>query len=155
VHGASQKYHHDILGCNDRLDAIQAAFLRVKLKYYDEWNGKRRRIAAVYDDALRDFVKVPVIREDCETVYHQYTIRTPRRDELRQFVQDRGIGTSVHYPVPIHLQRAFEYLGHRQGDFPEAEKAAKEVLSLPIHPHLSDEEVEYVVGTVREFFTGG
>ena len=153
VHGAVRKYQHDFLGYNDRLDAIQAAFLRIKLKYLDEWNEKRRQIAHAYDNGLRDVVRTPNIRSHNESIYHQYTIRTSRRDELRKHLTEKGIGTAINYPIPLHLQKTFEYLGHKQGDFPEAEKAAKEVLSLPIHHTLTDEETGYVVTTINEFLS--
>ncbi len=152
VHGASKKYHHDFLGHNDRLDALQAAFLRIKLRHLDAWNGKRREIARKYDEALSDVVVTPHIDADNETVYHQYTIRTERRDDLKVFLSDKGIGTAVHYPMPLHLQPAFKYLGYREGDFPVAEKAAREVLSLPIQQDLTDDEVDYVIENIRDFF---
>jgi dTDP-4-amino-4,6-dideoxygalactose transaminase len=152
VHGASKKYHHDFLGHNDRLDAMQAAFLRIKLKYYDGWNMKRREIASRYDEALKDLVTIPKIEEGNETIYHQYTIRTDRRDELREFLREKGVGTAIHYPAPLHLQPAFKYLGYKEGDFPEAEKASREVLSLPIHQDLTNEEITYVINTIRTFF---
>lgn len=152
VHGAAKKYHHDFLGYNDRLDAIQAAFLQVKLKYLDEWNEKRRQIAKKYNEDLRDIVQIPYIKPGNETIYHQYTIRTPKRDELRQYLSENGIGTAIHYPIPLHLQKAFAYLGYKEDDFPEAEKASQEVLSLPIHHILTDEEVDYVITTIRQFF---
>lgn len=153
VHGASKKYHHDVLGYNDRLDAIQAALLRIKLKYLDEWNKKRQQTAHRYDEELKNSVKIPYITPGNETVYHQYTIRTSRRDELKQYLMEKTIGTAIHYPIPLHLQKAFDYLGYKEGDFPESEKAAKEVLSLPIHSDLTSEEVDYVVFTINEFFT--
>ena len=152
VHGASKKYYHDVLGYNDRIDAIQAAFLRIKLKYLDEWNKKRQQTARRYDEELKDSVEVPYITPGNETVYHQYTIRTSGRDELRYYLTEKDIGTAIHYPIPLHLQKAFDYLGYKEGGFPESEKAAKEVLSLPIHPDLTEEEIEYVIITIREFF---
>ncbi|MBE0481670.1 MAG: DegT/DnrJ/EryC1/StrS family aminotransferase [Dehalococcoidia bacterium] len=152
VHGALKKYHHDILGYNDRLDEVQAAFLRIKLRRLEAWNERRREIAARYDAGLKDLVTVPLVREHNETVYHQYTIRTSKRDALEQFLEAKGVGTAVHYPVPLHLQPAFRYLGYCEGDFPEAEKAAREVLCLPIHQDLTDEEVDYVISCVRDFF---
>jgi dTDP-4-amino-4,6-dideoxygalactose transaminase len=152
VHGASKKYHHDFLGHNDRLDAMQAAFLRIKLKYYDDWNKRRREIGRKYDEGLNDVVVTPKINEGSETVYHQYTIRTDKRDELKGFLTEKGIGTAIHYPTPLHLQPAFNYLGYKEGDFPEAEKAAREVLSLPIQQDLTDDEITYVINTIRTFF---
>jgi dTDP-4-amino-4,6-dideoxygalactose transaminase len=152
VHGASKKYHHDFLGHNDRLDAMQAAFLRIKLKYYDDWNGKRRKIAEKYDEGLKDVVVIPKINEDNEVIYHQYTVRTNRRDQLKEFLKEKGIDTAIHYPAPLHLQPAFKYLGYKEGDFPEAEKASREVLSLPIQQDLTDDEVQYVIKCIRTFF---
>jgi len=152
VHGASKKYHHDFLGYNDRLDAMQAAFLRIKFKYYDDWNAKRRRIAKKYDEALEDFVTVPKINEGNESIYHQYTIRTNKRDPLREFLKEKGVDTAIHYPAPLHLQPAFRYLGYKEGDFPEAEKASREVLSLPIQQDLTDDEINYVIECIRNFF---
>jgi len=152
VHGASQKYHHEFLGYNDRLDAIQAAFLKIKLQYLDSWNEKRRQIAKEYDKALKDFVHIPFIHPENETIYHQYTIRTPKRDGLRQHLTDKGIGSAIHYPIPLHLQPAFRYLGYKEGDFPMAESAAREVVSLPIHHTLTDEEVDYIISAIKEYF---
>lgn len=152
VHGASSKYHHDFLGYNDRLDAMQAAFLRIKLTHLDEWNRRRRRIAGKYDDALRDVVATPYICPENESVYHQYTIRAARRNELAKSLSDKGIGTAIHYPVPLHLQPAFKYLGYTTGDFPVSEKAAEEVLSLPIQQDLTDDEVDYVISSIRQFY---
>jgi dTDP-4-amino-4,6-dideoxygalactose transaminase len=154
VHGASKKYYHDFLGYNDRLDAMQAAFLRIKLRYYDKWNEQRREIAKKYDEALKDVVVTPKISEGNETIYHQYTIRTNRRDELKGFLKEKGIDTAIHYPMPLHLQPAFKYLGYKEGDFPEAEKAAREVLSLPIQQDLTDDEITHVIENIRDFFNG-
>lgn len=153
VHGASTKYYHDFLGYNDRLDGMQAAFLSVKLNYLDTWNERRREIARKYDNALKTYVDIPYVHAHNVTVYHQYTIRTQRRDELRDFLTQRDIGTSVHYPMALHQQKAFAYLGYREGDFPEAEKASKEVLSLPIQQDLSNDEVDYVIASIEEFFS--
>jgi dTDP-4-amino-4,6-dideoxygalactose transaminase len=153
VHGAPKKYYHDSIGFNDRLDAVQAAFLRIKLKHLDIWNERRRQIAKRYDGGLRDIVTVPYIEPHNESIYHQYTIRTPRRDDLKNYLADKGIGTAVHYPLPLHLQNAFQYLNYTNGSFPEAEKATKEVLCLPIYQDLSDEEIEYVIDAINQFFS--
>ena len=152
VHGAYKKYHHDFLGYNDRLDAMQAAFLRIKLRQLDAWNERRRQIARKYDDALRDVVATPYIADDNESVYHQYTIRAAKRDDLNKYLNERGVATAIHYPVPLHLQPAFRYLGYREGDFPVAEKAADEVLSLPIQQDLTEEEIDYVIKNLRQFY---
>ncbi len=153
VHGASRKYYHDIIGYNERLDTIQAAFLRIKLKYLDEWNNQRRRIAEKYNTGLKEIVEVPYIEPDNESIYHQYTIRIQKRDELREFLSKKEIGSAIHYPLPLHFQKAFAYLNYKEGDFPKSEKAAKEVLSLPIQNTLTDEEVNYVISSIKEFFT--
>lgn len=151
-HGDVGKYLHEFLGHNERLDAIQAAFLRIKLKYLDDWNMRRSIIAQKYSERLKDIVQVPYIHTDNNSVFHQYTIRTAKRDELGQYLNENGIGTAIHYPTPLHLQPALKYLGYKIGDFPEAEKAAKEVLCLPIDPTLTDQEVSYVIETIRRFF---
>lgn len=152
VHGASRKYYHDFIGYNDRLDAVQAAVLTIKLKYLDEWNARRRDIAKKYDDGLHDVVEIPYVKPENVSIYHQYTIRTDKRDALRQHLTDNGIGTSIHYPLPLHQQEAFTYLGYKEGDLPESERAAREVLSLPIHQILNNEEIDYVISTTRAFF---
>lgn len=152
VHGAVKKYHHDFIGFNDRLDAIQAAFLRIKLKHLNAWNRRRSQIAARYSAGLKDVVTVPFVHPDNVTVWHQYTIRDKKRDQLEKYLDGKGVGTAVHYPTPLHLQPAFRYLGYREGDFPESEKAADEVLCLPVQQDLTDEEVAYVIDSVRGFF---
>jgi dTDP-4-amino-4,6-dideoxygalactose transaminase len=152
VHGASRKYHHDRLGYNSRLDAIQAAVLRVKLRRIDAWNERRRKIAARYTEQFDGFVETPVVMDGCTHVYHQYTIRTDRRDELREHLKQAGVATAVHYPMPLHLQPAFQYLGYAEGDFPVAEEMSARVLSLPVYPELTDDQVEYVADTVKSFF---
>jgi len=154
VHGSPRKYYHEFLGYNSRLDAIQAAFLSVKLKYIDKWNERRREIASIYNRELSPYVRVPEVDEGNVHIYHQYTIRTDRRDELNDFLNKNGIGTQVHYPIPLHLQPALSYLGYKKGDFPVAERATQEVLSLPAFPEMTDEEIWYVVDTVKKFFRG-
>lgn len=152
VHGSIRKYHHVRLGFNSRLDALQAAFLRVKLKHIDRWNQRRREVAARYTEGLKDLVRTPVVDEGNTHIFHQYTIRTEARDQLRAFLRERGVDTAVHYPLPLHLQPAFADLGYREGAFPVAERAAREVLSLPMFPEITDAEVEYVIESVRAFF---
>jgi dTDP-4-amino-4,6-dideoxygalactose transaminase len=154
VHGIEEKYHYRIIGFNNRLDTVQAAVLLVKLDHLDAWNGRRREIARRYTEGLKAFVKVPVEPEGFHSVYHQYTIRTERREELKEYLGNHGVGAAIHYPAPLHLQPAFSYLDHKKGDFPEAEKAAQEVLSLPMYPELSDEQVSYVIAQVNSFFKG-
>ncbi len=153
VHGSHKKYYHQFIGFNNRLDAIQAALLSVKLKYVDSWNKRRREIAAKYTSSLNTYLKTPSEPEGYYSVYHQYTIRTGERDRLKAFMNERGVSTAIHYPLPLHLQLAFEYLGYKKGDFPVAEKACGEVLSLPVYPELTDEMVDYVIETISGFFS--
>lgn len=154
VHGSKIRYKHEILGVNSRLDTLQASILLVKLKYLDRWNERRAEIAKKYNDAFQnlDGVITPYREPYNKHIYHQYTIRTEQRDALAQFLKERGIQTAVHYPIPLHLQKAFSYFGYKPGDFPVAEQCSKEVLSLPMFPELTDEEVDYVVKSVNEFF---
>ncbi len=149
-HGSEGKYNHVEVGYNSRLDEIQAAVLRVKLGRLERWNARRREIARRYSETLGDFVKIPP--NDPGHVYHQYTIRTPKRDALARHLKERGIGFAVHYPRPLHLQPALAHLGYKEGNFPNAERAAREVLSLPIFPELTDREVEEVIEGVVSFF---
>ncbi|TAN38038.1 MAG: DegT/DnrJ/EryC1/StrS family aminotransferase [Verrucomicrobia bacterium] len=167
-HGMEPKYYHKIIGGNFRLDALQAAVLHVKLRHLDAWTAARRRNATRYNQLFRtaglapDVVTLPTTpcaeagRADGEPchchVFNQYVIRTPRRDALRAFLAERGVGSEVYYPVPLHLQECFRVLGHRAGDFPESERAANETLALPIYPELSDAQAECVVASIREFF---
>lgn len=151
-HGARDKYRHNMLGLNSRLDEIQAAVLRVKLRHLDEWNDRRRAYAAIYDERLADVVTIPRTMPGNGHIYHQYTIRTPQRDALREYATGMGIATAVHYPLPVHLQKALAHLGYEEGDFPEAERASREVLSLPIAPELPEQKIEMVADRVREFF---
>ncbi len=153
THGAIGRYYHEMLGTNSRLDEIQAAALRVKLKYLDRWNEKRRQVAARYGDNLREVVKVPVESVDCSHVYHQYTVRVPERDQLKEWLEQRGVGSMIYYPVSLHLQSAFSNLGYAEGDFPVSEKAQAEVLSLPMFPELTLEHVDQISELVHGFVT--
>ena len=150
-YGQSKKYYHDFLPFNKRLDSIQAAILRVKLKQLDGWNEKRRKNAKVYDSLLKDLVITPKISPDNETVYHLYVIQTDKRDELLSHLNNNGIGAGVHYPIPIHLQKSFNHLNLREGEFPVTERIAKRIISLPMFPELKKEEIEYVCEKVKEF----
>ncbi len=165
-HGSRERYFHDEMGWNSRLDGMQAAVLRVKMKHLEEWNRRRRERAAAYDarftrTGLRasdgNDPRSPVQFLEClpqaHHIYHQYVVRAQRRDELRKFLAERGVGTEIYYPLPLHLQKCFAYLGYREGDLPEAERAAREVLALPIFPELTDEEQNYVVETIAEFYS--
>ena len=150
-HGSKPKYYHKYVGGNFRLDAIQAAALLVKLPHLDKWSEGRRRNTAYYDKKFAEtFVQRPYVNSECLSVYNQYCIRVPRRDEIAAHLRDKNIGCEIYYPVPLHLQECFRYLGHKKGDFPEAEKAAKEVLALPIYPELTDEMKDYVADAVLE-----
>jgi dTDP-4-amino-4,6-dideoxygalactose transaminase len=154
MHGGAKQYFHDEVGYNSRLDALQAAVLSAKLPHLAGWSAKRRRNAAYYDAAFKDLadVRTPVVRPENESIFNQYTIRVPRRDALQAFLKERGIGTAIYYPLPLHLQPCFSYLGYREGQCPESERAAAEVLSLPIFPELTESQLDEVVAGVRAFF---
>ena len=157
VHGSKPKYYHSLVGGNFRLDALQAAVLIVKLKYLADWTKKRQQNASTYNqlfekNKLVGLVQSPFVSPENFHIYNQYVIRVQRRDELQKFLKEQGIGTEIYYPVPFHLQPCFSYLGHREGDFPEAEKASKETLALPIYPELTFEQQEYVVMKIKEFY---
>ncbi len=149
-HGSRAHYQHEAIGCCSRLDALQAALLTVKLRHLEAWNQRRSAVAARYREALAGVeVVTPGEPEGTTHIFHQFTIRPPRRDRLALALQQRGIGTMIYYPIPIHLQEAYKFLGHRPGDFPESERAAAEVLSLPIFPELTDVEVDEVSAAIR------
>jgi dTDP-4-amino-4,6-dideoxygalactose transaminase len=164
-HGSSRRYLHEEFGWNCRLDAIQAAILRVKLKYVAEWNEARRQRAARYHQlfaasglistgAEQDSapIRLPQTSTLAHHVFHQYVVRAYRRDELREFLTARKIATEIYYPIPLHLQPCFVYLGCLEGDFPEAERAAKEVLALPMFPELTEDEQRWVVKSIADFY---
>ncbi|MFZ0773472.1 MAG: DegT/DnrJ/EryC1/StrS family aminotransferase [Candidatus Sulfotelmatobacter sp.] len=165
-HGSPRRYVHEEFGCNSRLDAIQAAILRVKLKYIEEWNDARRQRAATYDRLFAAAgltstgeppedsapIQLPHTSAQAHHVFHQYVVRAYRRDELREFLTARKIGTEIYYPIPLHLQPCFVHLGYCEGDFPEAERAAKEVLALPMFPELTEEEQKWVVTSIAGFY---
>jgi dTDP-4-amino-4,6-dideoxygalactose transaminase len=157
-HGQSTRYYHPVIGYNARLDEIQAAVLRIKLRKLEEWNARRRALARMYDERLKGSgVTPPEIPSDIRRhVFYTYTIRVPggRRDDLRKYLGERGIGTQIHYPVPIHLQQSAEFLGYRKGDLPITERVASEVLSLPMYAELTDEQLERVADAVRSFMKG-
>ncbi len=153
-HGSREKYSHFLIGVNSRLDSIQAAILKVKLKYLKTWNGKRQEIAKVYNSLLADLVTIPYKEAHNEHIYNQYTIRVKERDRLKEFLSDNGVQTAVHYPLPLHLQESFKYLGYKRGDFPESEAASCEVLSLPVYPELKLESVQRVARLIKEFYKG-
>ena len=151
-HGSNPKYYHKFVGGNFRLDPIQAAVLLVKLSHLDSWSEARRRNAAFYDAKFADtIVETPYIGPDCVSIYNQYVMRVPKRDELVARLRESGIGCEIYYPHPMHLQECFKNLGYGVGDFPQAEKAAKEVMAIPIYPELTDEMKAYVVETILSF----
>ena len=153
-HGMEPKYHHLFVGGNFRLDPIQAAALLVKLPHLEKWSVGRRKNAEYYDKKFKgSVVQTPVISDDCVSIYNQYVVRVPQRDALYQHLQFNNIGCEIYYPVTMHQQECFAYLGKGQGSFPEAEKAAKEVLALPIYPELTDDMKDYVADTVLEFLS--
>jgi dTDP-4-amino-4,6-dideoxygalactose transaminase len=154
VHGGAKQYFHDEVGFNSRLDSLQAAVLRAKLPHLSSWSAKRRENARFYDDALRGIphVRTPVIDPNNEPIFNQYTIRVERRDELQAYLKARGIGSAIYYPLPLHLQPCFAYLRYRPGTCPVAERAAAEVVSIPIYPELTRPQLEEVAGTIRTFY---
>jgi dTDP-4-amino-4,6-dideoxygalactose transaminase len=157
VHGSPRRYEYEVLGVNSRLDAIQAAVLSVKLKHLDGWAEGRRRNATCYRQlfeqrGLANCLILPTEPAGSHHIFNQYTIRSSQRDELRAFLTEKGIPSEIYYPYPLHLQKAFAYLGHRSGDFPESERACQEVLSLPIYPELGEDRLHLVVDAIAEFY---
>jgi dTDP-4-amino-4,6-dideoxygalactose transaminase len=165
VHGMRERYFHEEIGWNSRLDTIQAAVLLVKLRYIEGWNQARQRRAQIYDELFTQQglaesgpypergVVLPYVDPRGTHVFHQYVVRVPRRDALRKFLTERGIGSEVYYPVPLHLQKPFADLGYSEGAFPECERAAKEVLALPMFPELTQDEQQRVVTAIAEFLS--
>jgi dTDP-4-amino-4,6-dideoxygalactose transaminase len=157
AHGSRTKYDYDIIGVNSRLDALQAAVLRVKLRHLDSWTEQRRLHAADYNQLFKErgltsHVHTPSSPPQCHHVYNQYTIRVERRDELKHFLADRGIPSEIYYPSPLHLQPAFTCLGHKRGDFPVSEQVCNQVLSLPVYPELSHSQQALVVQAIADFY---
>jgi len=154
VHGASRKYHYDFIGYNSRLDSMQAAILQVKIKYINNAIQNRDRIAKLYKDRLQDceFIKIPTIKGNQKPVYYVFNILAERRDELSEYLKANEIGTSIYYPIPLHLQKCFEYLGYKKGDFPVAERICDNIMALPIYPEITEEEVEFVCETILKFY---
>ena len=154
THGSVKTYFHEEVGYNSRLDALQAAVLLAKLPHLAGWSARRRENAAYYDAAFADVPEVvtPHIDPRNESIYNQYTLRAERRDQLQAHLKERGIGTAIYYPLPLHLQPCFAYLGYRPGSCPEAERAAGEVLSLPVYPELTRSQLDEVAGAVRDFY---
>lgn len=159
VHGSKPKYYHHVLGYNSRLDEIQAAILNVKFPHLQEWNEARRQKAHTYTHLLQEQVSEHVVTpyeaEESHHIYHQYTIRCERRDELQAYLNEQGVSTMVYYPKPLHLQPVFQEWGYQEGDLPHTEKAAQEALSLPMFPELKEEQQRYVVEKIAEFYRKG
>jgi len=152
--GQSRKYYHDSYGHNYRMEAIQGAVLSVKLKYLPQWTERRRAVAAKYREMLQDVDQIVLPKEMpyAKHVYHLFVIRAQQRDDLRVFLEQKEVDTGLHYPIPLHLQKAFQHLGYKRGDFPVAEKLADDILSLPIYPELTTQQIEYVCDCIREFY---
>jgi len=157
VHGSKPKYHHHVLGYNSRLDEMQAAVLSVKIPHLPTWSENRRKHAAYYteklNEAVNEHVVAPVVVEGNYHVFHQYTLRVQKRDELQAFLKEQGISTMIYYPIPLHMQPVFKDLGYKEGDLPETEKAAKEALSLPMFPELKQDQQDYVLKKIVEFYS--
>jgi dTDP-4-amino-4,6-dideoxygalactose transaminase len=153
-HGSARRYVHDTIGHNYRMEAIQGAVLNVKLKYIEAWTKLRQEHAALYNELLKDVgeITTPSVKDGRTHSYHLYVVRCERRDELKEFLEQQGVAAGLHYPIPLHLQKAYAHLGYRKGDFPAAEKSAGEILSLPIFPELTAEQIRYVVDTIKAFY---
>jgi dTDP-4-amino-4,6-dideoxygalactose transaminase len=154
VHGGMKTYYHDEVGYNSRLDALQAAVLRAKFRHLESWSDKRRANAEFYNAALADIPQVttPFIDPNNTSIFNQYTLRVERRDELQAFLTSRKIGSAVYYPLPLHLQPCFAYLGYKEGSCPEAERAAREVISIPVFPELTRSQLDEVADAIRTFY---
>lgn len=153
-HGQPKKYYHDFVGFNYRMDGFQGAILNIKLKYLQEWTSKRNEIALRYQNSLNEIeqLQLPYIREDSTSSFHLYVAHTEKRNELMNHLKEKGIAAGLHYPIPIHLQKAYKHLGYKKGDFPFAEKNAEQCLSLPMYPELSEDQVNFVCKNILEYF---
>jgi dTDP-4-amino-4,6-dideoxygalactose transaminase len=155
VHGIERRYHHDLHGYNSRLDELQAAILRVKLRHLPSWNERRAAIAARYTHGLAVMpLECPVTDTGNQHVFHVYAVLTDQRDELQAHLNQHGVSTIIYYPLPLHLQKVYADLGYREGDLPVSEAVSRRILPLPIFPELTDEQADYVTATIRGFFTG-
>jgi dTDP-4-amino-4,6-dideoxygalactose transaminase len=153
AHGSKVRYYHEILGLNSRLDTVQAAILSVKLRYLEAYNAARQHAAARYGELFAGLpVTTPYVSPHGVHIFHQYTLRAPRRDDLAAHLKEKGIPHAIYYPVPLHLQKAFAMSGNKKGDFPVTERAAEEVLSLPMHTELTEEHLQHISSTIREFY---
>jgi dTDP-4-amino-4,6-dideoxygalactose transaminase len=152
-HGSTVRYYHDEVGFNYRMEGIQGAVLGVKLPHLQKWTDERRRVAHRYHELLKDTpLQLPCEAAYAESAYHVYVVRHPQRDQLKEYLDANGVGCALHYPLPLHLQKCYANLGHQPGDFPVAEKAARECLSLPIYPELTDAQIQRVVEVIEDFF---
>jgi dTDP-4-amino-4,6-dideoxygalactose transaminase len=151
-HGQNERYKHHVLGVNSRLDSIQAAILNIKLDFLDSWNEKRRTAAARYKKNLESTAIIPFEHADCKHIYHQFSIQVKSRDDLQRSLSENKIPSAIHYPIPLHLQHAFADMGLVKGSFPIAEKVAEGIISLPMHPHLTDEEIDFISDKIKEFY---
>jgi dTDP-4-amino-4,6-dideoxygalactose transaminase len=154
-HGQRIKYYHDLIGVNSRLDTLQAAILLVKLKYLHEYESKRNEVASFYDNALKNIpqIKTPSRIKNSTHVFHQYTLQVDRRDELKKYLEEKGVPTMIYYPVPLHLQKAYSREGFGEGSFPVTEKLSKVVISIPIHTEMKTEELEFIVSKIKSFYS--
>ena len=154
MHGEDKRYYHSMVGANFRLDSLQALVLDIKLKHLDKWAQQRRDNAAIYNDLMEgiDEIALPAIYEGNESVYNQFVIRAEKRDELKDYLAEKEIGSNIYYPVPLHLQECFKNLGGKAGDCPVSEKACEEVLALPVFPELTEDQLKFVADTIKEFY---
>ena len=153
VHGQSKRYHHKYIGMGGRMDTLQCAIVNIKLKYYEKDLAFRQEVASKYTqtigaEALASQITLPTVDKNCTSAWAQYSIRVKNRDEVQTKLKEKGIPTAVHYPMPLHIQECFEYLGYKKGDFPISEKVSQEIMSLPMNPYVSDEEIEYIAGNL-------
>lgn len=161
VHGSQPKYFHKWIGINSRLDAIQAAILLAKFEHLEQWTEERRRKAERYRALFQDLLpsvpdfQLPMVQYENRHIFHQYVVRAPRRDAFRQFLMQEGVGTEIYYPLPLHLQECYSFLGHHPGDFPVSERAAEETVALPIYPELTEIQQQYVVDRIKSFYRNG
>jgi dTDP-4-amino-4,6-dideoxygalactose transaminase len=159
THGSRSRYEYELIGMNSRLDALQAAILRVKLRHLDAWAKRRQQMAADYtarfkNRGLDSVMALPEVAPKCTHVFNQFVMRAPRRDQLIAHLRERGVPTEIYYPLPLHLQRAFAYLGYKAGDLPRAEAASREVLAIPIYPEMSVDQRALVVDSIASFYRG-
>jgi dTDP-4-amino-4,6-dideoxygalactose transaminase len=154
-HGEIERYHHEVIGHNYRMEAFQGAVLSVKLKYIEMWTKQRQQNAALYNELLSDVeeIDLPQEQDGAESVHHLYVIQTDDQNELQKFLNDRGVSTGFHYPIPLHLQEAYKHLGYKKGDFPVAERAAGRILSLPMYPELTEDQIHYVCCTIKDYYS--